>query len=179
MKDRFQRAALLALAAILLAFPASAQVDCNALQHWSNTIPRLNQTHVFCGEYTTAPKGFHSRPGGLNPNTVGAFVVTQPANAKGIYGGSWSYVGHSGQTKFSTMFPNACSMLEVINSILYAATHLEAGCPLGAPAWASCGMNRPLAADPNVSYCEAADGSRFFIAMGFVGNDVNTAFPLM
>jgi hypothetical protein len=178
MNGRFMAVAPLVLAACLIALPASALINCDTLPHWSNTVPRVNQTHVFCGEYVAAPKGFHSRPGGLNPNTIGAFNITQPANAKGIYGGTWSYVGHPGQTKFSTMFPNTCSMGEVLSSILYAATHLEPY-PPGAPGWASCGKNEPLAPDPNVQYCVAADGSRFFIGMGFVGADVNTAFPLM
>jgi hypothetical protein len=179
MNGRSTAITLLVLSACFLALPASAQVDCNALAHWSNTVPRINQTLVFCGEWSGgAPKDFHSRPGGLNPNTVLAFAVTQGPNAKGLYGGRWSYTGHPGVTKFSTMFPNTCSMEEVLNSILYAATN-QSACPPGAPAWATCGYNKPVAADPDARYCEAADGSRFFIGMGFLGADVNTAFPLM
>jgi hypothetical protein len=157
-------------------------VDCSALAQWTKrpSPPQVNQLHVFCGEWKhNAPRGFHSRPGGLDPGSVTRFTITQPANAKGIYGGSWSYRGHPRSSKFSTMFPDACSMQQVLNSIVYAATN-PTECPANAPHWAVCGPNRPALTEQNAGpFCEANDGTVFLIAMAKQGNGhVNTAFPL-
>jgi hypothetical protein len=177
---------LLAMAALCcISFVAGASevaIDCTKLEHWTMRPkpPQVNQVHVFCGEWKrNAPNGFHSRPGGLDPDSVTRFTITQPANAKGIYGGSWSYTGHPRPPKFSTMFPDACSMPQVLNSIVYAATH-PTRCPAGAPDWTVCGPNRPTStAQQGGPFCEANDGTIFLIAMGKLSNGrVNTAFPL-
>ena len=157
-------------------------VDCTKLAHWTKRPkpPQVNQAHVFCGEWKqNAPGGFHSRPGGLDPDSVTRFTITQPANAKGIYGGSWSYTGHPRSSKFSTMFPDACSMPQVLNSIVYAATH-PSRCPANAPHWAVCGPNRPPSTvQDSGPFCAANDGTIFLIAMAKLSNGrVNTAFPL-
>jgi Bacterial EndoU nuclease len=157
-------------------------VDCTMLMHWTKRPkpPQVNQVHVFCGEWKTdAPAGFHSRPGGLNPAIVARFSISQPANAQGIYGGSWSYSAHPRSSKFSTMFPDACSMPEVLNSIAYAATH-PSRCPANAPQWAVCGPNRPTSTVQDAGpFCAASDDTLFLIAMAKLSNGrVNTAFPL-
>ncbi len=157
-------------------------VDCTKLTRWTKRPkpPQVNQVHVFCGEWKqNAPGGFHSRPGGLDPDAVTRFTISQPANAKGIYGGSWSYTGHPRSSKFSTMFPDACSMPQVLNSIAYAATH-PTRCPANAPHWAVCGPNRPTSTAQGTSpFCAANDGTIFLIAMAKLSNGhVNTAFPL-
>ena len=157
--------------------PALAQVNCKNLPHWSSTTPSVNQTHIFCGEWSDSrPKGFHSRPGQLNPSTVASFAIANPPNSQGIYDGRWAYVGHPTPTKFSTMFPDNCPRDRVLNSIVYAATH-PISCPRGAPTWAKCGPNKPTSGTGH--YCQAADGTIFAIAFATVGNGkVNTAFPL-
>jgi hypothetical protein len=155
----------------------TSPVNCANLSHWSNTDPPINQTHVFCGEWSrNRPKGFHSRPSGVNPNTVDKFEITQPANRQGIYGGTWNYSGHSNPNKFSTMFPDRCTQTQVINSILYAANHKQS-CPANAPNWAWCGINAPNTnADP---YCNGDNGGLFTIAGAFLNDGkINTAFPL-
>jgi hypothetical protein len=157
-------------------------VDCAKLAHWTKRPkpPQVNQVHVFCGEWKhNAPAGFHARPGGLDPETVARLTVTQPANAQGIYGAAWSYVGHAQSSKFSTMFPDACTMTQVLNSIVYAATH-PSRCPTHAPHWAVCGPNRPTSAVPDSgSFCMADDHTRFLIAMAKLSSGrINTAFPL-
>jgi hypothetical protein len=157
-------------------------VDCTKLTRWTKhpKPPQVNQVHVFCGEWKqNAPGGFHSRPGGLDPDSVTRFTISQPANAKGIYGGSWSYTGHPRSSKFSTMFPDACSMPQVLNSIAYAATH-PTRCPANAPHWAVCGPNRPTSTAQGTSpFCAANDGTIFLIAIAKLSNGhVNTAFPL-
>ena len=65
---------LLAVAVLCgVAFFADANevaVDCTTLAHWTKRPkpPQVNQAHVFCGEWKqNAPGGFHSRPGGLDP----------------------------------------------------------------------------------------------------------------
>lgn len=173
--------AALSLVMLLSTACAHAQVNCAALPHWSGTVPAVNQTHIFCGEWDAAggrPKGFHSRPGGLDPATVGNFAITQPANAQGVYGGLWDYAGHPVPQKFSTMFPDGCSQNQVIASIVYAALN-PAPCPPGAPAWAWCGPSRP-AVGPFANYCSGTNGTALTIAGASLGNgNVNTAFPLM
>ncbi|MGR9012148.1 MAG: EndoU domain-containing protein [Gammaproteobacteria bacterium] len=168
---------------LFLCFPLStlAQVDCNNLPHWvtlNNNI-RFNQTHVFCGEYSNnKPKGFHARPGGVNPSTVAGFTIQDRANAAGIYTGKWGYTGHASQTKFSSMYPDACSQSQVLNSIAYASSH-PVSCPSGAPSWVQCGNNRP---DPlngdTVDYCNKQED---LFTIGYApprNNEINTAFPL-
>lgn len=183
------RAIGLCLAAIAslvyVPFPADAgevAVDCTALAQWTKrpAPPQVNQVHVFCGEWKhNTPRGFHSRPGGLDPETVARFTVTQPANAQGIYGGSWSYTGHPQPPKFSTMFPDSCSMPQVLNSIVYAASH-PTRCPANAPRWAVCGPNRSRSASQSQGlFCDSSDGTVFLIALAKLSNGhVNTAFPL-
>src|SRR5215475_13927886 len=151
-----------------LANAGEVAVDCTKLAQWTKRPkpPQVNQVHVFCGEWKhNAPRGFHSRSGGLDPASVAQFTITQTANAQGIYGGSWSHTGHPRPPKFSTMFPDTCAMPQVLNSIVYAATHLSQ-CPANAPHWAVCGPNRPPSTAQNtVPFCEANDGTIFLIAM--------------
>jgi hypothetical protein len=167
---------------LLTAIASPPEVDCQALSPWTNFPhpPQVNQMHIFCGEWANnTPKGFHSRPGGINPSTVGQFTLSQPPNAQGIYGGQWTYRGRPRSEKFSTMFPDTCSMLTVLNSIVHAINH-QAPCPTNAPAWAVCGPNRPHPVFPGAGpFCDATDGTVFTIAMGLLANRyVNTAFPL-
>ena len=160
--------------------PAMAQVACPANPHWTATNPPINADHVFCGEINNGAKGFHSRPGGLNPATVASFVVTQQPNGNGIYGGTVTLVNPNGNnpSKFSTIFPDNCTQAEVEQSVLYAHGNVQA-CPAGAPGWALCGMNRPANGN-GAGYCIGNDAnSRFYIAFATLGNgNINTAFPL-
>jgi len=161
----------------------NAQVDCSALPHWKTLENQLeiNQKHVFCGEWDrNRAKGFHSRPDGINPSTVAAFTVQDKPNAAGIYTGRWSYKGRDGRNKFSSMFPDSCSVKQVLNSIAYAAEH-QYKCPGGAPNWAQCGPNQPnMGANEVVAdkYC-AVGNQRFTISFAPPRSGrINTAFPL-
>jgi Bacterial EndoU nuclease len=166
----------------VLATASQVQLDCSTLAPWTKrpTPPQVNQIHVFCGEWKhNAPRGFHSRPGGLDPNTVVGFTITRPANAQGIYGGSWNYTGRPQPAKSSTMFPDTCSMSQVLNSIVYAAGN-RTRCPANAPRWAVCGPNRPQSAlHGSDAFCHSSNGTVFLIALARLRNgDVITAFPL-
>jgi hypothetical protein len=159
-----------------------AAINCVTLAPWTNypTPPQVHQLHVFCGEWKqNTPRGLHARPGGLNPVTVDRFTITQVANAQGIYGGSWIYTGHPHPPKFSTMFPDDCTMSQVLHSIVYAARHATR-CPAHAPRWAVCGPNRPPSASPSAGlFCDSSNGRIFLIAMAKLSDGrVNTAFPL-
>ncbi len=160
---------------------ASAQVTCPADPHWMETTPPINADHIFCGEIKSdTAKGFHSRPGGINPATVENFVVTQQPNANGVYAGTLTLVNPNGSnpSKFSSIFPDSCTEAQVVQSVLYAQANSET-CPAGAPNGASCGMNRP-ATDDGTKYCIGDDAkSRFTIAFATLNNgNINTAFPI-
>ncbi|NER38046.1 MAG: EndoU domain-containing protein [Oscillatoria sp. SIO1A7] len=180
-KIKFLGLALAAAIGMVLFFTSTArpQVNCSRLSHWSGSNPPVSQTHIFCGEWDSRrsrPKGFHSRPNGINPRTVANFRITQRANSQGIYGATWSYAGQSGKTKFSTMFPDRCSQQQVLKSILYAAAHRQS-CPSSAPNWAWCGPSAP--APKAQRYCNGNNGSVFSIAGASLRNgNINTAFPL-
>jgi hypothetical protein len=136
---------------------------------------------LFCGQWNdrkNRPSGFHSRPGGENPATVGSTKISQPSNAKGLYGVRWSFAGHPDREKFSSMFPDTCNEEQILKSVVYAATHTTA-CPEGAPRWAKCGPNRPPLGGQG--FCEASDSSVFTVAFATLKNSkkINTAFPIM
>ncbi len=168
-------------ASIFFGGPAAAEMDCAGIPHWSNTNPPVNQQHVFCGEWNKRkkrPVGFHSRPAGANPATIGQLKISQRPNAQGLYGVRWRYAGHPTPDKFSTMFPDTCNRDQVLKSIAYAATHPKP-CPEGAPRWAKCGPNKP--AKDGQGYCDASDKSIFTIAFATLKNSkkINTAFPIV
>lgn len=171
----------LLLGLIFLSGSVFSEMDCAEISHWSATNPPVNQQHVFCGEWNgrkNRPVGFHSRPAGENPATVGNLKITQQPNSQGIYGIRWSYAGHPDREKFSSMFPDSCTREQVLKSVVYAGKHPKA-CPQGAPRWAKCGPNKPV--QGGQGYCEAADNSIFTIAFATLrnSNNVNTAFPLV
>jgi hypothetical protein len=173
--------ALLMVGVIFFACSVASEMDCAKISHWSATNPPINQRHVFCGEWNkrkNRPAGFHSRPAGKNPATVGTLKITQRPNAKGLYGVRWSYTGHQGREKFSSMFPDTCNQDQILKSIVYAVKHPKA-CSNGAPRWAKCGPNKPTQAGQE--YCEASDNSIFTIAFApFRNSDkINTAFPVV
>jgi hypothetical protein len=156
-------------------------IDCDQISIWTRTNPSINQKHVFCGEWNhrkNRPAGFHSRPAGANPTTVGTLRINQPPNSQGIYGVRWSFAGHTNREKFSSMFPDTCNQEQILKSIVYAAKH-QKYCPDGAPRWAKCGPNQPTKSGQG--YCEAADNSVFTIAFATLKNSskINTAFPLV
>ena len=172
---------LLWLFLVFFAGPAASELDCEQIAHWSDTNPPINQEHVFCGEWNkrkNRPSGFHSRPGGENPATVGTLKITQKHNVKGLYGVRWSFSGHSNREKFSSMFPDTCNQDHVLKSVIYAAKN-QIPCPEGAPHWAKCGPNKP--AQGGQGYCEASDHSIFTIGFATLKNSnrINTAFPLV
>lgn len=172
------------LVVIAISVPLSvlAQTNCDALPKWIalNDQIRLNQQHVFCGEwYNNRPKGFHARPGGDNPATIARLSIQSQPNAAGIYTARWTYKRHPQQEKFSSMFPDQCTAAQIVQSIAYAVTLGKSDCPTGSPNWAQCGQNGP---DDDAilsgQYC-SVNGTRFTIAFAPPqAGRINTAFPL-
>jgi len=173
--------AILLVGLIFFAGSVASEMDCAKIPHWSATNPPVNQQHLFCGEWNQRkkrPAGFHSRPAGENPATVGTLKITQQPNAEGLYGVRWSYAGHPDREKFSSMFPDTCNRDQILNSIVYAVKHPKP-CPDGAPRWAKCGPNKPT--QGGQGYCKASDNSIFTIAFATLknSNKINSAFPLV
>jgi hypothetical protein len=171
------------LSPFLFSFDASAAVACATLPRWvtlGNGM-ELNQQHVFCGEWSGGqPKGFHSRPAAVNPSTIREFKVQDPPDPAGIYTGKWTHGNDPAKSKFSSMFPDNCSIEQVLRSISYASAHPDASCPVASPTWAKCGKNRPagIGGSELAGYC--GNGEALF-TIGFAapkGNRINTAFPI-
>lgn len=111
------------------ALPAAGQVACPAADTIGN--PVIEAQHIFCGEVSLSrgqfkAKGFHSRPGGVNPVTITVIGgVTTPARLPaGIYLLNNFDITDNGITKrktVSTMFPDACSETDVVAAIESAA----------------------------------------------------------
>ena len=119
-----------ALVALLLAFiaaperPASARVACPAPM--AEGTPPVKAQHIFCGEINRSGKavGFHSRPGGSNPDSIDNTRSPRPDPRRpGIYTLSRFRINEDGQSAtkaLSTMFPDHCSAEDVLAAIRHA-----------------------------------------------------------
>jgi hypothetical protein len=142
--------------------------------HWSTTQPRVNRLHVFCGEIgaNNTPKGFHSRQ--LLADSAVVTAVNNIRNQhQGLFDADVDFTAPAQpHSKFSTFFPDACTVDQVTASVVYAANN-QAG---PAPGWGVLGPSAPPAG--GAAYCLDSQGAPFVIRMGLLGNgDVNTAFP--
>ncbi len=168
-----RNACVAALFAVVLAVacePAAAP-DCrDSGFHWSDHRPAINARHVFCGEIRKGkPKGFHStRLRDSSEVVVGVRGISR--SPEGIYTGTVVFAG--GLTKFSTFFPDACTVDQVLASIHHASNHIEGD----HPAWGYLGPSAP--ADRADGFCLDHGGGAFPIRMSlFDDGRVNTAFP--
>lgn len=113
-----------ALAFLGLLWAASAEARC-PLPVAEGT-PPINLEHIFCGEvrHDGRAVGFHSRPGGRNPDSVSDTHDQRPdARRPGIYSLHRFRVtedGRSGIKTLSTMFPDHCDADAVIAAIRHA-----------------------------------------------------------
>jgi len=168
-----QRLAACALVLLLTAFgaPAVAQ-DCRDRGfHWSDDKPAVNRLHVFCGEIRKGrPKGFHSTRL-LDTSAVVTEVTGRSNERNGIYDATVRF--RNDTAKFSTFFPDTCTVDQLVASIHYAATHVERD----HPQWGKLGPSAPEQTDDG-GYCLDANGDPFEIRMGLLSDGrVNTAFP--
>jgi hypothetical protein len=95
-----------------------------ALETWSDTEPAVNQIHIFTGEINRRgkPVGFHSRPGGHDPEGARLVGVVDGPNRAGVYiadveirddHGNW-------KRKRSTCYPDRLSREQVVAAVVHA-----------------------------------------------------------
>ncbi|MGE0222486.1 MAG: EndoU domain-containing protein [Acetobacteraceae bacterium] len=128
MPGSLSRAARAVLPAVWLLLAgggwAEARVACPL--PLSGGSPPVRTQHIFCGEINRRGQavGFHSRPGGRNPDTVEATLETRPDPRRpGIYTLTRFRIteGHRSAVKtLSTMFPDHCDADQVIAAIQHA-----------------------------------------------------------
>ena len=124
--------AVLALAALLLvqgeALSRSRSRSrpsggARADEEWSRTSPPVNVTHIFEGEVNSRgkPVGFHSRPGGRDPQGARLVRVVDRPNRTGVYTAEVEIrSGSDWLPKRSTLYPDRLSRDAVIQAVLHA-----------------------------------------------------------
>ncbi len=109
-----------------------SHADGYSRSRWSHTQPEINLTHVFMGEINRKgkPVGYHSRPGGKDPDNARVVKILARSNCHGVYtarvalfdsaAGAW-------KEKFSSFFPDNLAKKEVVEAILHAWKNKEKG----------------------------------------------------
>ncbi|PID60359.1 MAG: hypothetical protein CSB44_10590 [Gammaproteobacteria bacterium] len=139
----------------------SADAAIADMPHWSDTDPNINLWHVFHGEINRSgkPVGFHSRPGGQDPENARLVSIQDPPNRHGVYTATVEVRdGNQWKRKFSSFFPDSMSSDEVIAAILNAYHN---------------------SSNPNAQPFEGPSGHGFRIqAYTSSRGGINTAFPI-
>lgn len=100
-----------------------AAAGYQAGRKWSSTTPAINLHHVFEGEINRKdkPVGYHSRPGGNDPDGARLVRVKDKPNRAGVYTATISIRdGDQWKEKFSSFFPDSLSQQEVVGAVLNA-----------------------------------------------------------
>lgn len=170
----FCRAALagsvLLLGLTMFTHGAAAQVACP--QANSGGAPVVHNQHIFCGEVAGGrAKGFHSRPGGVNPASVTNTPAPVPRAPSGVYNLSNFNItqgGATAQKALSTMFPDACSQANVIAAIQNAVNNATVG-----------GHGAGQFQGPSGASCQAGAPAASFVITGYLdaNGEVITAWP--
>ncbi len=151
----------------------AAEISCaNQSFKWSKTRPAVNLRHIFCGaiDYRARVKGFHSTQL-LATATEVKDILKKKWLRGGIYNARVKFA--NGKTKFSTFFPEQCSVTMIVRSVVYAARNKTKD----HPQWGILGPSAPHKNAQN--YCLGDKGRPFAIRMGLTRNQrrINTAFP--
>lgn len=100
-----------------------------SLEPWSDTEPAINQVHIFEGEINrrNKPVGFHSRPGGNDPEGARLVQIVDGPNETGVYIAEVEVRGDSGRwkKKRSTFYPDRLTREQVIAAVLHAWNERE------------------------------------------------------
>lgn len=138
--------------------------------NWSQGDPPINRRHIFCGELRGGePRGFHSTQLKSSTPLVRSIEIHGP-DRDGIYAATVIFA--NGRRKFSTFFPDHCTVAEILQSIDHAAS--EAASPH--PVWGKVGMSAPNEAAEG--YCLDRLKRPFSIRFALRPDGrVNTAFP--
>jgi hypothetical protein len=139
---------------------------------WSRTQPPINLKHIFCGEidHRGRPKGFHSSQM-LEATPKVKEIFKKQSLRKGIYNARVKF--SNDRTKFSTFFPDQCSIKDITRSVVYAASNRTKK----HHQW---GILGPSAPQKNAKgFCLDKNGKPFTIRMGLTRNHrrITTAFP--
>lgn len=91
---------------------------------WSRTSPAVNESHIFFGEVNKRgkPVGFHSRPGGRDPQGARVVRIVDRPNRRGVYTAEVEIRNGEGRwlRKRSTFFPDQMDRAAVLAAVLNA-----------------------------------------------------------
>lgn len=129
---------------------------------WSDTRPAINLEHIFAGEVNKRgkPVGYHSRPGGIDPDGARVVRIVEGPNRTGVYVAEIEVRNEAGRwlKKRSTFYPDRLRREEVVAAILHAWNHRTKG------------RNNPF---------RGPSGEGFEIeGRPLDGGDINTAYPI-
>jgi Bacterial EndoU nuclease len=129
---------------------------------WSATRPAVNLEHIFEGEVNKRgkPVGYHSRPGGKDPDGARVVRIVEGPNQTGVYIADVEIRNESGRwlKKRSTFYPDRLSREAVVAAILHAWNQRTKG------------RNNPF---------RGPSGEGFEIeGRPLDGGDINTAYPI-
>jgi hypothetical protein len=135
-----------------------------AAEEWSRTSPPVNVTHIFEGEINSRgkPVGFHSRPGGRDPQGARVVRVVDRPNRAGVYTAeveirSGPDPGSNWLPKRSTLYPDRLSR----DAVIQAALHAFAGRTTG-----------------GAEKFRGPSGQGFTIEGYYQNGRINTAYPI-
>lgn len=155
--------AVLVLAALALvqgvALSRSRSHSRQTSEDWSRTSPPVNMTHIFEGEINRRgkPVGFHSRPGGQDPENARVTRIVERPNRAGVYTAEVEIRSNSGWlAKRSTLYPDRMDRAAVIQAVLNAFRNREG----------------------NGEKFRGPSGQGFTIEGYFQGGRINTAYPI-
>ncbi len=99
-------------------------------EEWSQTSPPVNVTHIFEGEINKRgkPVGFHSRPGGRDPQGARLVRIVDRPNRAGVYTAEVEIrSGSDWLGKRSTFYPDRLDRAVVIQTVLHAFAERTTG----------------------------------------------------
>jgi hypothetical protein len=156
------RTVALALAALILVGgeAVSRSHHSRPAEEWSRTSPPINVTHIFEGEINSRgkPVGFHSRPGGRDPQGARLVRVVDRPNRSGVYTAEVEIrSGSDWLAKRSTLYPDRLDRDAVIQAVLHAFTGRTTG---------------------NAEKFRGPSGNGFTIEGYYQNGRINTAYPI-
>jgi hypothetical protein len=124
--------AVVVLAALAATMAGPRPAAAAARVQWSATQPPVNETHIFEGGVNRRgkPVGFHSRPGGRDPQHARVVQVLRPPNRYGVYEAQVEIdrpYGGGSVGKRSTFYPDTLDRAAVVTAILAAYAHRQPG----------------------------------------------------
>ncbi len=152
-------AALLLVQGVALSRSHSRSGGARTDEEWSRTSPPVNVTHIFEGEINRRgkPTGFHSRPGGRDPQNARLVRIVDRPNRAGVYTADVEIrSGSQWLGKRSTLYPDRLDREAVIMAVLNAFQH-RAG---------------------NGEKFRGPSGQGFTIEGYFQNGRINTAYPI-